>query len=210
MNESLPLEDFLSSAEEKGFSWDQSGARVDFIPKWLNPDAASRLMEELISKLDWTQPKVRIYGKEHPVPRQVAWVGTASYTYSGLIHQPKPWPSCLKPIRARLEAECKTPFNGCLLNLYRNGNDSMGWHSDDEPELGKNPTIASLSLGTPRRFRFRTKKDQDEIPPPETTLGHGDLIIMSGTTQEIFQHEVPKERGISEMRVNLTYRDIRH
>src|SRR5690606_17547547 len=128
-------------------------------PHWLDPATADIWFQQLPAETPWQQPQLLIHGRHLPVPRLLAWYGDpeASYRYSGLLHQPLPWSPLLAEIRGRVEAVAGQPLNGVLLNFYRDGNDSMGWHSDDEPELGHNPLVASLNLGGPRRFDLRRK-----------------------------------------------------
>jgi alkylated DNA repair dioxygenase AlkB len=151
---------------------------------------------------------VHLHGRDHPVPRRVAWYGDpqANYTYSGLQHEPLPWTPLLAAIRQQVEAQVAAPLNAVLLNLYRDGQDSMGWHSDDESVLGRNPLIASLSLGGERRFDLR-RKGQGRIAH-SLNLEHGSLLVMRGTTQHYWQHQVAKTRRPCAPRINLTFRWI--
>jgi alkylated DNA repair dioxygenase AlkB len=130
------------------------GAELQLHTQWLDSAIADDWLNELNAKTPWQQPHVQIYGRQLPVPRLVAWYGDAeaSYRYSGLTHQPLPWTPLLAQIRAQVEVAVGQPLNGVLLNYYRDGQDSMGWHSDDEAELGANPLVASLNLGGTRRF----------------------------------------------------------
>jgi alkylated DNA repair dioxygenase AlkB len=141
-------------------------------------------------------------------PRLVAWFGDpeASYTYSGLKLVPEPWPARLASLRARVEEQAGAAFNSVLCNLYRDGADSMGLHSDDERELGQNPIIASVSLGETRRFVMRHKKKAAERL--DLDLPGGSLLVMAGTTQHHWRHGVPKQRAIEGARINLTFRRI--
>ncbi|MCY1541266.1 2OG-Fe(II) oxygenase superfamily protein [compost metagenome] len=143
------------------------------------------------------------------MPRLVAWYGDpeAGYRYSGLTHQPLPWTPLLAQIRTRVEKAVGQRLNGVLLNYYRDGQDSMGWHSDDEVELGVNPLIASLSLGGTRRFDLR-RKGQNRIEH-SLLLNHGSLLVMGGPTQHYWQHQVAKTRSHCAPRLNLTFRLIR-
>jgi len=130
----------------------------------------------------------------------------ARYRYSGADFQPHPWSELLRPVRDRLQDALDARFNSVLLNRYRNGADSMGWHSDDEPELGHAPVIASLSLGASRRFLLRRR--EEHARKAEYLLGHGDLLVMGGDTQRYYQHAVPLTTRSQEERVNLTFRLI--
>lgn len=139
-----------------------------------------------------------------PEPRLSAWYGDAAYTYSGKTRQPHAWMPILDALRQRIEIACQARFNSVLLNLYRNGQDSMGLHSDDEPELGPEPLIASLSLGAERRFVLRHKTLTDQRHT--LTLAHGSLLLMAGRTQHAWKHGLPKAKSVAEPRINLTFR----
>ena len=179
-----------------------------YAPDFLAPAEADQFMRQLLDGIEWQQHHVVVFGRQHPAPRLSAWHGSpeAHYAYSGLTLEPRPWTAPLLDLKTRLEAAADCPFNSVLLNQYRDGRDSMGWHSDDEPELGANPTIASLSLGETRRFLLRHKRR--EHPPVEIPLGHGALLIMRGPTQTHWQHQVPKTRRPCALRLNLTFRCI--
>jgi len=169
---------------------------------------ADALFAELRDTVDWRQEAVLIFGQRRLVPRLVAWHGDpdARYTYSGTDHEPEPWLPALERIRDRVVALTGTQFNAVLLNLYRDGRDGMGWHADDEPELGPNPVIASVSLGAERRFCLRHRRRKDlklDLPLP-----HGSLLCMGGATQHHWVHALPKtQRPVGE-RINLTFRRV--
>ena len=184
-------------------------AQLDFQAHWLDMATADSWLRQLLAETPWEQPQVRLYGRLHAVPRLVAWYGDedAAYRYSGLLHRPLPWTPLLAQIRQRLQAAVGQPLNGVLLNYYRDGNDSMGWHSDDEAELGADPTIVSLNLGGTRRFDLR-RKGQSRIGH-SLALGHGSLLVMGGPTQHYWQHQVAKTRRPCAPRLNLTFRLIR-
>lgn len=175
---------------------------------WLDAREAGALFTALRDEVGWRQERIRIHGREHLQPRLVAWFGDAhaSYTYSGLTLSPKPWSERLGSLRRRVEDEAGVPFNSVLCNLYRDGQDSMGFHADAEPELGHNPIIASVSLGATRRFVMRHVRDVRERL--DLDLPNGSLLVMEGTTQHFFRHGVPKQRSIAEPRINLTFRRI--
>ena len=178
-------------------------------PQWLSVSVADQWLTRLTEQTPWQQPQVRIFGRHVAVPRLVAWYGDAeaSYRYSGLTHQPLPWTPLLAQIRAQVEQAAGQSLNGVLLNYYRDGQDSMGWHSDDEPELGVNPLIASLNLGGTRRFDLR-RKGQNRIEH-SLDLQHGSLLVMRGATQHHWQHQVAKTRASCAPRLNLTFRLIK-
>lgn len=184
------------------------GAELYYTPHWVEPVIADEWLRELSQRTPWTQPEIRIYGRTVSVPRRVAWYGDpeARYRYSGLLHEPLLWMPLLAEIRAQVQRHVGQPLNGALLNLYRDGQDAMGWHSDDEPELGEQPLVVSLNLGAARRFDFRRKgigRIEHSI-----LLEHGSLLVMSGPTQHHWQHQIARSRKVSEPRLNLTFRQI--
>nr|KAJ9632718.1 hypothetical protein H2204_007805 [Knufia peltigerae] len=149
-----------------------------------------------------------MFGNWVDSPRLSCWIGDpqARYRYSGAEFVPHPWPPRLSALRDRLQAEGLGRFNSVLLNRYRGGGDYMGWHSDDEPELGPAPLIASLSLGAARRFLLRRRDDTTR--KAEFLLAHGDLLLMGGATQRHYQHALPKMARVQGERINLTFRWI--
>jgi alkylated DNA repair dioxygenase AlkB len=166
-----------------------------------NAEAFARLLDET----PWRAESVVVYGKRHLQPRLTAWYGEASYTYSGLRLAPLPWTQLLLVIRAAVEAACGQRFNSVLLNRYRDGRDSMGMHSDDEPELGDEPVIASLSFGTTRTFILRHKRNKQTL---RLELEDGSLLLMSGRLQENWVHGINKSSRPLGERLNLTFRYI--
>lgn len=184
-------------------------ADLNYLPAWLDGPTADHWFQQLVNETPWQQPEVVLYGRRHPVPRLTAWYGDADarYRYSGMIHQPLPWTPLLAEIRQRLVGTLGSPLNGALLNYYRDGQDSMGWHSDDERELGDEPLVVSLSLGGARRFDLR-RKGHNRIEH-SLTLAHGSLLVMGGQTQHYWQHQVAKTRKPCAPRLNLTFRLIR-
>lgn len=169
-------------------------------------------MDTLMNASDWEQPVLTMFGKKVKAPRLATSMGI-SYTYSGKTHEAKPWHPHAEYIRALLEADFKSRYNGavfnsCLLNLYRDGADTVGWHSDDEKELGLYPVIASLSLGATRRFSIKSK-DGAVDERWDVDLEDGDLVIMSHRSQQDFKHSVPRQKHVDKPRLNLTFRYIR-
>lgn len=166
-----------------------------------------RLFQSLVEEIAWQRHVITLYGRPVPVPRLSAWHGEAGavYTYSGLRLEPLPWTPILREIKQETECLAESRFNSVLLNLYQNGQDSMGWHSDAEPELGQNPVIASVSLGASRRFVFQHKKRPLRIP---LDLEPGSVLLMAGTTQHHWRHALPKTRKTAAPRINLTFRNI--
>lgn len=170
-------------------------------------DAAGRLFAEIRREIDWRQETITIFGANRLVPRLVAWHGDAAarYAYSGVMHEPEPWTPALSSIRASVRRITGLAFNAVLLNLYRDGRDGMGWHADDEPELGPDPVIASVSLGAARRFCLRHRRLGLRV---DLTLEDGSLLLMSGATQRNWVHAVPKTARPVGERINLTFRRV--
>jgi alkylated DNA repair dioxygenase AlkB len=183
-------------------------AEVIFYPNLFEPQESDCLFQVLRDEIIWRQDKIKLYGKEMDLPRKIAWYGdrNKSYTFSRIRLEPLPWTQTLLAIKERIETIAKVEFNSVLLNFYRDGKDSNAWHTDDEPELGKNPTIASVSFGGTRRFMFRYK--QDKNLKTELQLTHGSFLLMSGTTQHFWQHQIPKTAKNVAPRINLTFRKI--
>ena len=156
----------------------------------------------------WKQEVIKMYGDVHPLPRLTSWYGDSgkSYSYSGITSQPNPWTPKLRDLKLLVEAATMSKFNSVLLNWYRDGSDYLSWHADDEPELGQEPTIASVNFGETRDFVLRRNENHAEkiIVP----LGHGSLLVMSGKLQSHWQHSVPKRKKIHASRFNLTFRSI--
>lgn len=168
---------------------------------------ADRLFSSLRREIPWEAEKIKLFGREVSVPRLVSWHGDpeASYVYSGVRHEPKPWTPALRKLEPRVEAAAEAAFNSVLANLYRSGADGMSWHADDERELGPEPVIASVSLGAPRVFRLKRRDGSAKLDLP---LPHGSLLIMKGATQELWLHSVPKTARPVGERINLTFRWI--
>ncbi|MBE1159164.1 alpha-ketoglutarate-dependent dioxygenase AlkB family protein [Dyella acidiphila] len=188
-----------------------SDAEVRYAAVWLDPSEADELLAQLLHEIAWERHRLHMFGRELDAPRLSCWIGDAGavYTYSRSRFEPRPWTDALRSLRARVEDACGARFNSVLANLYRNGQDSMGWHSDDEAELGPQPVIASVSLGAERRFRLRRKSPRGVRAMPQgLALAHGSLLCMAGDTQRNYQHDLPKASGLSDARVNLTFRFI--
>lgn len=183
-------------------------AEIIFYPALLNQPECDRLLADLTQTIQWRQDWIKIYGRSLPQPRLTAWYGDAgkSYTYSGITMHPTPWIPTLLDLKAKVDTLAGVVFNSVLLNLYRDGKDSMGWHSDDEPELGTNPVIGSLSLGGTRRFMLRHRFEKGLKHQLELTSGS--FLLMQGTTQHYWQHQVPKTKRPVSPRINLTFRVI--
>lgn len=180
---------------------------ADFLP----PSQAQTLLTELTATLAWEQQPIKLFGRQVLQPRLTAWYGDAgaTYRYSGLHLEPQPWTPALHRLRAQVEAAAGTRFNSVLLNLYRTGQDSMGWHADDEPELGPEPVIASVTLGATRSFRLRPRDPHLTPHAPVTLpLTAGSLLLMQGPTQHQWLHALPKTARPVAPRLNLTFRQI--
>jgi alkylated DNA repair dioxygenase AlkB len=172
------------------------------------PPEADELFRRLRAEIDWRQEEILMFGQRHRVPRLVAWHGDtgAEYRYSGVLHRPEAWTPTLERIRSRVEELAGQPFNAVLLNLYRDGRDGMGWHADAEPELGRDPVIASVSLGATRRFCMRHRRQKQQVL--NIDLEHGSLLLMQGPTQHHWVHALPKTTRAVGERINLTFRRV--
>ena len=181
-------------------------ADLEYQPDFIGHQDALSLYKKLVDETKWTQEIVQVYGKSHPAPRLSCWVSdpTMSYSYSYSRMEPTVWTDTLLELKTKIENSTGFTFNSVLLNYYRDGQDTTGWHSDDEIELGKNPIIASISLGAPRDFFLRHKSKPLKH---KMTLENGSLLMMKGSTQHFWQHHVPK-RANSLGRINLTFRTI--
>ena len=160
------------------------------VPTAVAETDADRLFRRLRDEVAWRQDKATVMGRTLPIPRLQAWYGEGGYVYSGIRLEPLPWTEPLRELKAMAERLSGTAFNSALVNLYRDGRDSVSWHADHEPGLGRDPTIASVSLGATRRFQLRHRRD------PEARLSldlpHGSLLVMAGATQHHWLHQVPK------------------
>jgi alkylated DNA repair dioxygenase AlkB len=183
------------------------GAALRWYPELIDAVEADSLFHRLLGEICWEQHRVRMFGRELPAPRLSCWIGDteAVYTYSGVRFTPRPWTPSLLDLRGRLNAVLSTDFNSVLANRYRNGQDGMGWHADNEPELGPQPMIASLSFGAPRRFLLRTRDRSQRVA---LLLMSGSMLVMEGDTQQCTQHSLPKTAKPTGERINLTFRRI--
>ena len=187
-----------------------ANAWIDLWPGLL-ADKATSLEQSLSAEIEWQQERYQMFGREVVAPRRIAWHGDAdaTYSYSGLAHTPLPWTPSLRRLRELLQEVTGLRFNSVLANLYRSGADSMGWHADNEREVGPSPSdrhIASLSFGASRRFLLRHEAERTKH---EFQLSTGDLLVMRGSTQSEFKHSVPKTAKTIGPRINLTFREIR-
>jgi alkylated DNA repair dioxygenase AlkB len=167
---------------------------------------ADRLFHDLHASIAWRQETATIMGRRVRVPRLTAWHGEAGYVYSGIRMSPMPWNAPLLELKAAAEACAGHAFNSVLLNLYRDGRDSVSWHADNEPGLGRNPVIASLSLGATRRFQLKHRQSGERVA---IDLAHGSCLVMAGATQHHWLHQLPKTARPVGPRINLTFRSMR-
>jgi alkylated DNA repair dioxygenase AlkB len=183
-------------------------AELSLWPRWLGEVEADALLTEMQATIPWEVHRIRIFGRDVDSPRLSCWVGDedATYVYSRTRFEPHPWTPALASLRDRVAYVCGVRFNSVLANLYRDGKDSMGWHSDDEPELGAQPVIASLSLGAVRRFRLKPRHEGGGGNVLGIELGHGSLLRMAGHTRRLYLHDLPKTSAAVGPRLNLTFR----
>jgi alkylated DNA repair dioxygenase AlkB len=183
------------------------GAEVVVHRKSVGANETPAILQQLVSEVRWRSDVIRLFGREVPIPRLTAWYGDQGrvYTYSGIRLEPLTWTPLLADLRDRAGATARTSFNSVLANLYRNGSDSVGWHADDEPELGIDPVIASLSFGATRSLQMRRR---DGTHRAVVDLHDGDLMVMRGLTQVTWMHRVPKVSGEVSPRVSLTFRSV--
>ena len=203
-----PVLDLFDDLED-GVALPIEDGQLHYFANALNESEADTLMPHCLTDLPWRQDHIRIAGKSIPIPRLQCWLGTpdAHYSYSNIALRPQPWPEFLLKIKARVETLCAHSFNSALVNYYRDGADSVDWHSDDEQELGEDPIIVSLSLGASRVFELKHRYKK-RLPTLKTSLSHGSVLIMKGSTQQNWRHRVAKVKGLDEARVNLTFRHI--
>ena len=180
---------------------------VNYYPEFLGEVDSLNLLNQLQKSLQWEADQLMIFGRLISTRRKVAWIGDpkCTYTYSGVKKQPQSWTPELLIIKRQLEELAQAEFNSCLLNFYHDGADGMGWHSDDEKELDAQSPIASLSLGSTRKFSFKCKKDKSTT---SLFLENGSALIMHAPTQQFWQHALLKTKTIHTPRINLTFRRI--
>ncbi len=185
-------------------------AEIRYVPHFLPVSLANTYFDDLFHHIPWRQDPITVFGKTHLQPRLTSLHAHTldSYSYSGIVMTPQPMTQTLQCIENRIYQLCYESFTTVLLNLYRDGKDSNGWHADDEVELGKNPVIASLSLGAPRFFHLR--HNQDPKQRYKLLLEHGSLLLMGGETQHHWKHQVAKTAKKVGPRINLTFRKIFH
>ncbi|KAK3701540.1 hypothetical protein QZH41_020527 [Actinostola sp. cb2023] len=199
---------------DKGIYELSSGSSVEFYPNFLDKEEREWMFEQLVAEIPWDEKKIEIKGTLHVQPRLTAWFGDFPYSYSGLTLQPYQWSPMLNIVKDKIFTQTGLTFNSMLANLYRDNKDSVDWHSDDEPSLGPEPVIASLSLGDTRKFILRKKPPQGNdyslMQHVTIPLASGSLLIMKGATQQDWQHQIPKEYHHRDPRINLTFRKFCH
>lgn len=198
-----------TEAEGRPFlTLDLPEAEVFLYPDFFPKADADRLHEQLVETTEWRQDSMKMFGQSKPLPRLTAWYGDPGtrYVYSGIVNEPLPWTAALAEVKDAAEAASGVAFNGVLLNRYRTGRDSMGWHADDEPEFGDEPVIASVSFGGSRTFQLKHKRRKELKASAELT--HGSLLVMRGGTQANWLHQVPKTAKSVGERLNLMFRRI--
>ena len=201
-----PLPDCGSEAVEK---IDLPDAEVLLFRNLFSKNEADALFEELRQAVSWQREKINLYGKEYALPRLTAWYGepNKTYIYSGITVEASPWIPVILKIKERIERVSNVPFNSVLLNRYRNGSDGVSWHADDEPELGENPVIGSVSLGEERSFQMKHKTDKN-AKNKAILLENGSYLLMQGPTQHHWLHQIPKSKRSMNERINLTFRNV--
>lgn len=183
-------------------------AELSYFADFFDKQQSENYFQALFNEIDWDQEWIRLYGKTYKVPRLSSWHGDAkkSYTYSGIRTEPKPWNEVLTTIKQQIEQVAPVIFNSVLVNRYRDGNDGVAWHSDDEPELGVNPVIASVSFGAVRAFQLTHKQQPKQRL--DIDLESGSLLLMQGQTQHYWKHRIAKTKQVLGERINLTFRVI--
>jgi len=176
---------------------------ITYDPAYLPEQEANALLDTLRTTLPWQQKRMKMLGRDVAFPRLMSWHGDHDYVFSGSTQEAQPWTPELAALRDRLEATTGARYNSVLANLYRDGQDSISWHADDEPGLGLAPTIASISLGAERTFKMRHSASRLVY---DVELSHGSLVVMYGSSQREWQHSVPKRKRVTEPRINLTFR----
>ena len=184
-------------------------AHIEYYPNFFSEEQADALFEKLLIETLWQQDNITVYGKTYPQPRLTALFGNEGkpYSYSNITMHPQPWNETLLQMKLKITEVTLCDFTTVLLNRYRNGQDSNGWHADNEKELGTNPAIASISLGAARAFHLQHNSIKEARL--KLTLEHGSLLLMKGTTQHYWKHQIPKTAKTVDQRINLTFRTIK-
>jgi len=208
LRKTSPLESLFNSNSEP-LILNLPDAEIIYYPQFFDKEQADNIYAELLQEIAWQQDNITIYGKTHPQPRLTALYGNEGkpYSYSNITMHPHPWNRLLQKIKYYIEARTECQFTTVLLNQYRDGKDSNGWHADNEKELGTNPIIASLSFGSERVFQLKHNTITDA--KKSITLEHGSLLLMKGSTQHFWKHQIPKTAKPIGTRINLTFRNIK-
>ena len=199
----------LFESQSEPLILDLPDAEIIYYSQFFDTELADSIFAQLMHDIPWQQDDIRVFGKIHPQPRLTALFGNEgkSYSYSNITMQPHPWNLLLQKLKTQIEAVAQTNFTTVLLNQYRDGKDSNGWHADNEKELGINPVIASISFGAERTFHLKhnTRADLKK----SIVLQHGSLLLMKGTTQHFWKHQIPKTTKPVGTRINGTFRVIK-
>ena len=193
---------------ESSINLNLKGAEIIYYPNFFNMNVANNYFKRLLNNIEWQQDTITLFGKTHLQPRLTAFYANNknTYKYSNIVMNPHRFKKDLLNIKKTIESELNTEFTSCLANLYRDGNDGMGWHADNEKELGKNPIIASISFGAERNFHLKHKTNKNL--KTKLVLQHGSLLLMQGETQSNWLHQLPKTKKTIGNRINLTFRII--
>lgn len=200
------MSDLFTQASPNEIHLPLPGADVVYYKNFISPEESQQIFETLLHNTDWQQDNIKVFGKVYAQPRLTALYAENNkpYSYSNITMYPQPFTELLLDLKGRLKEVCDVDFTTVLLNLYRDGQDSNGWHADDEKELGENPVIASLSFGAVRDFKFREKAKKSNTFKMQ--LAAGSLLLMQGKTQHLWQHQIPKTKKTVSPRINLTFR----
>ena len=203
------LTEDLFADQNSCYQIDLADADICLYPCFINADEADYFFKELMRQIEWSEHTISIYGQQHKVPRLSAWYADngKSYEYSGFKSQGLSWNPLLLQLKSLVETVCDKKFNSVLVNRYRNGSDGVGWHADDEKELGTNPLIASLSFGQQRNFQLKHRRNK--TLRKNLLLEHGSLLIMQGETQHHWLHQIAKSAREMDERINLTFRIVK-
>ncbi|OUD35382.1 alpha-ketoglutarate-dependent dioxygenase AlkB [Flavobacterium sp. FPG59] len=198
----------LFENQEQPVQFQVPDADITYYPAFFDLATANEIFQSLVQDIPWQQDDIRVFGKVHPQPRLTALYGNEGkpYSYSNITMQPHPWNPLLQMLKKQVEDATDTIFTTVLLNQYRDGKDSNGWHADNEKELGINPIIASLSFGATRNFQMKHNHLKDQ--KLNLLLEHGSLLLMKGSTQHYWKHQIPKTAKPVDPRINLTFRVI--
>ncbi len=193
----------------KKIELDLPDSAISYYPFFIYKDEATQYFNRLRKTVPWQQDEIKVFGKVYPQPRLTALYGDSNkpYSYSNIVMQPHEFTPDILKLKQKVETICAVKFTSCLLNLYRNGTDSNGWHADNEKELGINPLIASVTLGQERYFHLKHRNNKNL--KHKLLLQHGSLLLMAGPTQHYWLHQVPKTAKPVQERINLTFRVIK-